>query len=256
MDKNEIFWELVKYHIEHNWETLNGKYHGTTLIANKDHSIDDLVEKAVITIPDKSKTVRIDNKENLRDYLEENGQKDGAHIYLRQTITPVAMGENYVKKINEMGSDFYSLFPKDFVSPDCSISVREGIGTRTRAALVIPQVNEDLHTYIVRKRPYGSSKMGKVAYMNIHGLMKEFFFLNSPLEYTVENAKGDIKIEILGKYRKYLENRDKSIFEQYYVCRKLKSGSRGLSSLYFLTLINPSLPEKEYSPNLEQAVLI
>ncbi|GEM_PF-2003013 len=74
--------------------------------------------------------------------------------------------------------------PADFESPDGSLSIYD-VGTKTASAILTAYTlnrptDQGVRTIIIKKTPYGSLGMGKLAEFGKDGLTREFYFEHNP----------------------------------------------------------------------------
>jgi exonuclease VII small subunit len=113
--------------------------------------------------------------------------------------------------------------PEDFESPDGSLSIYD-IGTKTANAVLTAYAlnsptDQGVRTIIVKKTPYGSLGMGKLAEFGKDGLTREFYFEHNP------NHTGpfiDPEHHIVGVYKQYAHPHQKPAI-QYISAKQLET---------------------------------
>lgn len=161
-------------------------------------------------------------RQDLVQYIHDSKDSDVTLLYntASQKITPLK-GE---LKNHAQGEDLEKILshnlPADFAEPHAKELNLDYIGTKTANAVFIPYLinkdqEQDVRTIVVKRSPYGSLGMGKVAEFGKEGLTREFFM------YQDHNHQGpfiDAKNHIVGEMREYIRQNDQLVAHKtYYV---------------------------------------
>jgi len=97
--------------------------------------------------------------------------------------------------------------PADFESPDGSSSIYD-VGTKTASAILTAYAlnrpaDQGVRTIIIKKTPYGSLGMGKLAEFGKDGLTREFYFEHAPHLSPRQVPFIDPARKIVGIYKEY-----------------------------------------------------
>lgn len=189
----------------------NEVYKGLLLIASKDEMLSKLSEEDLIQDEEPDGFVELGGKESFFDYIKKQRSSDGAYLFdsKNSVITRVAALNNNHHKLSQ-NFPLYSMIPKDFVSYTESLTNVRNIGLKTRLAIKLPHVFDDLDTYQIKKSAYTDLGLGKVTHFNQDGLVEEFFLMqnnavNGPFVFEEQG--------IVGVYRKYAKDNDGKIIK-------------------------------------------
>ena len=150
-------------------------------------------------------TLETPARTDLLDYLKSNKDSDVTILYntSAQQITPLK-GElkNHVEG-EDLEKILISSLPADFVEPNAKSLDLDQIGTKTANAIFVPYIlnkYKDLgvNTILVKRSPYGSLGMGKVAEFGKDGLTREFFmYHNQTHQGSFVNADYHIVVKFV-----------------------------------------------------------
>ncbi|MBI2662497.1 hypothetical protein HYX11_03495 [Candidatus Woesearchaeota archaeon] len=164
-------------------------------------------------------TLETPTQTDLLGYIKSNKDSDVTLLYntAAQQITPLK-GElkNYVEG-EDLEKILKSNLPADFVEPNANSLNLDQIGTKTANAIFVPYIlnkNQDagVRTILVKRSPYGSLGMGKVAEFSKDGLTREFFLCHD------QNHHGlfvNANYHIVGEVRTYSKENNKLKLKQH-----------------------------------------
>jgi hypothetical protein len=193
--QNYLFDWLVELHYDHlddcrphikhgRFHGLNGQplvegedecegYKGILLIANGDTLVERLKDNNIVADEQIDSFVPVRNKDEFVAYLRKQRGCDGAYIFnsVDQSITRV-----YELNNNLPGRVLMEKIPRDFVYSHGKTAQERDLGTKTRLAIGLPQIYDNVDAYQIKRTAYTDVGLGKVTHFNKNGLSKEFYF--------------------------------------------------------------------------------
>jgi hypothetical protein len=218
--KSQIFGWLVEYHCQRNLASCeqfmdegvvvspstkkplregldeNELYKGLLIIANGDTLLEKLVDNGILSEENIDEFHNVGDKSAFFKYLDSRKNGDGAFIYdtIHGKIARVyELNNNPVYTKNGLADRL----PSDFIHYTGEAIHARDIGTKTRLAIKLPQVLDNIETFQIKRTAYTEVGMGKVTHFTKEGLKEEFFF--APNENKFLSGGSDIK----GMYREY-----------------------------------------------------
>jgi hypothetical protein len=204
-----VFWQLARYFVNHNYfrqpevPVIQGKENNNSrglLLVADGPSLEKLVENHVredvdfTSLPHEEVTDLIDEDHN-------HGSEDGA--YLLRTDEESAKLSTLVTMygvVEQLGGNIQDalghLVPDDFLRTTglrkCrgrTVPITSDIGTKTKIALALPQLYNDVRTYVIKTSMYGNMHTGKLVCFTGDGLIAEAFLRredNLPQEFYID----------------------------------------------------------------------
>lgn len=198
MAEVNIFEWMVEYHCKNNLKNCipyikngrvysNGKavkegeendlYQGVLIVANGNTLLRKLIDKKLILPEDMGESFKINGIDDFFKCIDRQKNKDGAFIYDsidKKMINAYSINNN--TGIADTPKFFANMFPKDFVYSDSRGVQRKDIGTKTKLAVELPLIYDNINTYQIKRTGYTNLGIGKVTHFDKDGLKKEFFF--------------------------------------------------------------------------------
>ena len=191
----------------------NPYYKGLYLIYDGDH----ILEKASSRFVRQSAQRETTYVPTQTEFLQTIAAKDTTHkkapdvVYLYNTtgakLTRLKGELSNYHPTENLDNILQRCLPADFESPDGSLSIYD-VGTKTANAVLTAYAlnrphNQGVHTIIIKKTPYGSLGMGKLAEFGKDGLTREFYFEHAPHLSQSQVPFIDPAHKIVGIYKEY-----------------------------------------------------
>lgn len=195
----------------------NKEYAGITIFKNGDTLLNKLKERRYVNPKAIDEFEDISTLEKFFDFLDsknsegDDGEEDGVYIFESKNKKIARVSKIYCPE-----SPIENKIPLDFIyfngmngSVNPWNELYRKLGNKTRLAIDLTHLYNDVEAYQIKRSGYTQLGMGKVTHFNKNGLSEEFFFMHNP----EQNLFIYPEQKIIGVYRSY-NNKNGDLFRE------------------------------------------